>query len=147
RNVAVLMPEPYRSEHDAYLERYRRTGETNILGRTREFEVVKKDGSKIVCGLSVARAEMPGGQGPLFIGSFRDVTERKRAEDALRDSERRFRALFDRTFEFVGLLDPRGTLLEANETACKSIGVSRREVVGRPFWETPWWSHSTKMQD
>jgi PAS domain S-box-containing protein len=147
RNVATLMPEPYRGEHDGYLERYRKTGETNILGRTREFEVLRKDGSKIVCGLSVARAEMPGGQSPLFIGSFRDVTERKRAEDALRDSERRFRALFDRAFEFVGLLDPQGTLLEANETACQSIGVQRREVVGKPFWETPWWSHSKKMQE
>ncbi len=80
QNVRVLMPEPYRSEHDGYLERYRHTGATNILGRTREFEVVRRDGSKIACGLSVARAEMPGGVGPLFIGSFRDLTEIKEAQ-------------------------------------------------------------------
>jgi PAS domain S-box-containing protein len=147
QNVHVLMPEPHRSDHDSYLERYRRTGVTNILGRTREFEVVRKDGSRIVCDLSVSRADMPGGQGPLFVGSFRDVTERKRAEDALRDSERRFHALFDRAFQFVGLLDPSGTLLEANQTACDSCGVTREEVVGRSFWETPWWSHSKEMQD
>jgi two-component system sensor histidine kinase/response regulator len=145
-NIQLLMPEPHRSAHDSYLERYRRTGQTNILGRTREFEVQRKDGSRIICDLSVARAEMPGGQGALFVGSFRDVTERKRAEEAVRDSERRFRALFDRAFQFIGLLDPDGTLLEANQTACDAGGVTRQEVVGRPFWETRWWSHSKDMQ-
>jgi PAS domain S-box-containing protein len=140
RNISVLMPEPHRSAHDGYLERYRRTGETNIIGRTREFEVVHKDGSTIVCDLSVARAEMPDGAGPLFIGSFRDVTERKRAEEAVRDSERRFRALFDRAFEFIGLLKPDGTVLEVNPAACEAGALRREDVIGRPFWEARWWS-------
>ena len=82
QNVRILMPEPHRSAHDDYLERYRRTGSTNILGRTREFEVVRRDGSRLTCGLSVARAEMPGGVGPLFIGSFRDMTELREAQKA-----------------------------------------------------------------
>jgi two-component system sensor kinase FixL len=82
RNVSVLMPEPHRSAHDDYLSNYRRTGTTNILGRTREFEVVRRDGSRITCDLSVARAQMPSGSGPLFIGSFRDVTELKAARRA-----------------------------------------------------------------
>jgi len=147
RNVNVLMPEPYRSAHDGYLERYRRTGVTNILGRTRPFEVVCRDGSRIVCDLSVARAELPGGLGPLFIGSFRDVTERRRAEEAVRDSERRFRALFDRAFEFIGLLRPDGAVVEVNATALAAGGLSRDDVVGLPFWETRWWSHSAPMQE
>jgi two-component system, LuxR family, sensor kinase FixL len=82
QNVRILMPEPHRSAHDGYLDQYRRTGTTNILGRTREFEVVRRDGSRITCGLSVARAEMPGGVGPLFIGSFRDMTELREAQRA-----------------------------------------------------------------
>jgi len=147
QNIKVLMPEPHRSAHDGYLARYRETGVTNILGRTREFEVVRKDGSTIVCDLSVARAEMGPGEAPLFVGSFRDVTERRRAEAAVRDSERRFRALFDSTFEFVGLLRTDGTLLEANQTACESCGVRKEDVVGKPFWDTPWWSHSEEMRD
>jgi PAS domain S-box-containing protein len=146
KNVRVLMTEPHRGAHDGYLETYRRTGVTNILGRTREFEVVRRDGSRIVCDLSVARADVPGGASPLFIGSFRDVTERKRAEEALRDSERRFRALFDHAFQFVGLLRPDGTVLEANETACDAGGVRREDVVGKPFWETTWWAHSKEVQ-
>ncbi|MFN0009886.1 MAG: PAS domain S-box protein [Planctomycetota bacterium] len=145
RNINVLMPEPHRSAHDDYLERYRRTGQTNILGRTREFEVLHKDGSTIVCDLSVARAEMPNGAGPLFIGSFRDVTERKRAEEALRDSERRFRALFDRAFEFIGLLRPDGTVLEVNPAACEAGALRREDAIGKPFWEARWWSHCEVM--
>ena len=82
RNVKVLIPEPHHSAHDGYLAEYRRTGKTNILGRTREFEVVRRDGSLVTCGLSVARADLPGGPGPLFIGSFRDMTELKAAQKA-----------------------------------------------------------------
>lgn len=147
QNINVLMAEPHRSAHDGYLERYRRTGETNILGRTREFEIVREDGKTIICDLSVARAEMPGGLGPLFIGSFRDVTERKRAEEAVRDSERRFRALFDRAFEFIGLLRPDGTVLEVNQVACEAGALEREDVIGKPFWEARWWSHSQAMSD
>jgi PAS domain S-box-containing protein len=144
QNVKVLTPEPHRSAHDRYLETYRRTGSTNILGRTREFSVVCKDGSEVACELSVARADFPGG--PWFVGSFRDVSDKKRAEESLRASEERLRALFDGTFQFMGLLAPDGALLEANRTACESIGVEREDVLGQPFWLTPWWSHSAEMQ-
>ena len=56
RNITVLMPEPHHSMHDRYLESHRRTGITTILNRTREFEVVRRDGSRILCDLSVSRA-------------------------------------------------------------------------------------------
>jgi PAS domain S-box-containing protein len=54
--------------------------------------------------------------------------------------------MFDGTFQFMGLLAPDGTLLEANRRACESIGVVREDVLGLPFWATPWWSHSAQMQ-
>lgn len=138
RNVRVLMPEPHHSAHDDYLANYRRTGHTHILGLTREFEVVRKDGSRIVCGLSVARAEVPGAP-PLFVGSFRDVTERRAAEKKLAESERRFHAVFDGSFQYVGLLEPDGTVLEANRTSLDVVGASAGDVVGFKFWDAPWW--------
>ena len=141
KNIKVLMAEPHRSLHDQYLSNYRRTGNTNILGRTREFEVVRKDGEHLVCELSVARVDMPGGS-PLFIGSFRDVSARRAAEQALADSERRFRAIFDSSYQFMGLLKIDGTVLEVNQTAMDAVGVKREDVIGRKFWETPWWTVS-----
>ena len=68
-----------------------------------------------------------------------EIAERKRAENRLKESERRFRAIFDQAFEFVGLLTPDGTVVEANRTALDFVGAELSEVVGRPFWETPWW--------
>jgi PAS domain S-box-containing protein len=62
-------------------------------------------------------------------------------------TERRYRAIFDQTFQFAGLLDTDGTLLEANRTALDFAGVTAEDVIGRPFWETPWWTHSPALQD
>jgi PAS domain S-box-containing protein len=139
RNVSVLMTEPHASQHDAYLERYRRTGSTWILNTTRRFEVRRKDGTVIPCELSVSRVDVPGEAEPLFVGSFRDISARVRVEQALAESAARVRAIFDQEFEFVGLLSRDGTLLEINASALRSTGAAREEIVGRPFWETPFW--------
>lgn len=78
--------------------------------------------------------------------SLVDRTARKRAEQALRETETRFRAIFDQTFEFTWLLAPDGKLHEANQTSLDFAGLSRNQVVGRPFWETPWWELSLDAQ-
>jgi PAS domain S-box-containing protein len=75
-----------------------------------------------------------------------DITQRKLAEESAIASEHKFRAIFDGTFQFIGLMTPDGTLLEANRTALDAIGVEREAVIGRPFWATPWWEHSPRMQ-
>jgi two-component system, NtrC family, sensor kinase len=61
--------------------------------------------------------------------------------------ERKYRAILDQTFEFIALLTPSGTLIEANRTALEFAGVEESEVRGRLFWETPWWTHSQAMQE
>ena len=62
-------------------------------------------------------------------------------------TERRFRAIFDQTFQFTGLLDAKGTLLEANQTALNFASLRPEDVIGKPFWETPWWTHSPALQE
>lgn len=84
RSVNVIMPEPHASRHDVYLAEYRETGQTNILGRTREFDARRRDGSTFPIELSVSRADIPGSDEPLFTGIVRDITERKEAETRLR---------------------------------------------------------------
>lgn len=146
RNVSVLMPEPHRSQHDAYLARYRETGETWILGTTREFEVLTKDGRKLPCELSVARVEESGLPGPIFVGSFRDISRRRKAEQELRASERKFRAIFDQEVQLVGLLRPDGTILEMNRAALELVGATREEVRGRAFSTSPWWKGTAERE-
>lgn len=59
-------------------------------------------------------------------------------------SEHRFRAIFDQTFQFVALLTPGGRLLEVNQSGLELGGVAAQEVIGMPFWETPWWRVSSE---
>jgi PAS domain S-box-containing protein len=66
--------------------------------------------------------------------------------ERLRESERKARATFDLTFGFIGQLTPDGLVVEANRSALEFAGVQLSDVVGKPFWETPWWGHSTEMQ-
>lgn len=83
RNVSVLMPEPYRSGHDGYLARYLQTGESSVLGRLRELEAERRDGSVFPCEIWVNPVGVPPGEAPLFCGVLRDITERKAAERRL----------------------------------------------------------------
>ncbi len=62
--------------------------------------------------------------------------------NAQREADQRFRAVFDQTFEFIGLLAPDGTVLEANSTALEFIGAKEADVIGHKFWDTPWWTSS-----
>ena len=64
----------------------------------------------------------------------------------LLETERRFRAIFDQTFQFIGLLTPDGILLEANQTALDFGGINKFDVVGKPFWEAYWWRISPETQ-
>ncbi|MBD1845588.1 response regulator [Cyanobacteria bacterium FACHB-63] len=88
-----------------------------------------------------------------FVVSWRDVTSQRQAElrqqeliRQLQESERRFREIFNTTFQFVGLLSPDGILLEANQTALDFAGLTFEEAVGRPFWEIRWWTLSPETQ-
>jgi PAS domain S-box-containing protein len=74
------------------------------------------------------------------------LQERKQAEEALRQSEQKFRAIFDGTFGFIGLLTTEGILIEANKTALDAINAKPADVIGLPFWQAPWWSHSPQLQ-
>jgi PAS domain S-box-containing protein len=62
---------------------------------------------------------------------------------ALLESEQRLRAIYDGTYEYIGVLAPDGTLLEANRASLEfAAGTTRADVVGKPFWETVWFAHT-----
>ncbi|WP_119419148.1 sensor histidine kinase [Desertibaculum subflavum] len=85
KNVKMLMPSPYRDNHDRYLERYRTTGERRIIGIGRVVVGQRKDGSTFPMELSVG--EVAGGQRRLFTGFVRDLTERQEAERRLHEMQ------------------------------------------------------------
>ena len=75
-----------------------------------------------------------------------DITERKQAEEALKESERQILAIFNDPKTFIGILETDGTLKSANTSALTFIGKSISDVKGAKFWETPWWNHSPELQ-
>jgi PAS domain S-box-containing protein len=75
------------------------------------------------------------------------VEELQAAQEALRTSEQKFRAIFDQTFQLIGLTTPEGIMLEANQTALNFCGAAESEVLNKPFWETPWWNYSDEQRD
>jgi two-component system sensor kinase FixL len=80
-NVSILMPEPYRTQHDAYMHRYLATGERRIIGIGRVVVGQRKDGSTFPMELSVG--EMHSGGMRYFTGFIRDLTERRQTETRL----------------------------------------------------------------
>jgi two-component system, LuxR family, sensor kinase FixL len=81
KNVRILMPNPYRDEHDSYLQRYLRTGEKRIIGKGRVVVGEHKDGTTFPVELAVG--EMQTADGHFFTGFLRDLTERQKTETRL----------------------------------------------------------------
>lgn len=74
-----------------------------------------------------------------YIGSCVDITTRVQADAALRESERRFRAIFNGTFQLTGLLTLEGIVLEINQTALDFLGLATQDVIGQPIWQASCW--------
>jgi two-component system sensor kinase FixL len=83
RNVNILMPSPYREEHDSYLARYMATGQAKIIGFGREVQGLRKDGTVFPVHLAVG--EMIVGGEHKFTGILHDLTRRVQAEERLRE--------------------------------------------------------------
>jgi two-component system, LuxR family, sensor kinase FixL len=83
-NVKMLMPQPYRHEHDRYITNYHDTRDPKIIGSGREVIGLRKDGSTFPMDLSVGEARQDGES--IFVGIIRDLTSRKRTEAELEEA-------------------------------------------------------------
>jgi PAS domain S-box-containing protein len=124
-NVNILMPSPYRAEHDGYLARYLSTGEKKIIGIGREVFGRRKDGTIFPMELSVAEARL--GAERTFVGIVRDITARKQSEEALS----RLAAIVACSDDAIVGKNLDGTIVTWNAGAERMFGYSALEVKGR----------------
>lgn len=126
RNISMLMPAPYSTQHDSFLEHYMRTGEAHIIGTGREASGLRKDGSLVPVRLAIGRADAPGD--PLFVGFVIDLSQRKQAEAQLRIAA----SVFDHSYEAVLILDEQYRVEDLNPAFERLTGLARIACLHQP---------------
>jgi PAS domain S-box-containing protein len=101
----------------------------------------RKDGAVVQAELNSRM--LPDGR---MLAMVRDVTERKIAQDKIAANERHLRQVLDALFGFVGLYTVDGILIDANRAPLELAGLTRDEVIGKPFWDTYWWNYDPRVQ-
>jgi two-component system sensor kinase FixL len=129
QNVKILMPSPYREEHDGYLARYRHTGEARIIGIGREVLGLRRDGTTFPLHLSVGEMSVDGDT--KYTGILHDLSARVALESQLRASEARWRSVIESAVDAIIVIDSRGTVEAFNPGAERLLGYRETDVVGR----------------
>jgi len=102
--LTIIIPTRYRASHQRGIERLHATGRPQIIGKTVELNGLRKDGSEFPLELSLGTWRTR--EGTFYSGMIRDITERRRREEALRESQERFRQLAENIREVFWLTDP-----------------------------------------
>jgi PAS domain S-box-containing protein len=118
-------------------EANRRLAAELLEGKRQSFELIKrnrrKDGTLMWVSIHVSRIPGTGSNDQMFMSIVDDITERKRAEEALGRSERQFRALFEEAAVGIALVDSAGRPFESNRKLQEILGYSAHELGGMPF--------------
>ena len=134
RPLRTLMPERFREAHERGFRRYLETGEARVVGKGPVgLAGLRKDGEEFPMELSLG--EVGEGEDRLFTGIVRDITERKAAEEALKESEERFRGAFEDASVGVALVGLDNRYLRVNRAFCEMLGYTEGELVGRNSFE------------
>ena len=134
QNVSMLMPSPYREKHDSYIYNYIQTGKSRVIGIGREVDALRKDGTTFPVELAIS--EVQTGNGRLFTGILRDITERKEAEAKREELLKRIHSSHSDLLSIMNMLDlgivtldegSRVTFL--NKTAQQLTGKLKRAIL------------------
>ena len=129
RNIKMLMPDPYTSEHDGYLYNYLSTGEKKVIGIGREVAGQRKDGSTFPMELAVSEMLINGER--MFTGIVRDITERKQAEQKFQEMNAVRQGILDSANFTIITTDTEGLIQTFNQGAEHNLGYNEDEMIGK----------------
>ncbi len=125
--LTLLMPHRYREAHRAGLTRLGATGEARVMGKTVEFQGLRKDGTEFPLELSLGSGKNT--DGIFFSGIIRDITKRKQAEEAQRQAEARYRNVVENAVEGIFQTTPDGRFLMANPSLAQMLRYDSPEML------------------
>jgi PAS domain S-box-containing protein len=131
QQLTLLMPERFHGAHQHGIERFLATRQGHVIGSTAELGGRRKDGGEFPVALALSAWEA-GGE-IFFTGILQDVTERKRADEGLRLSEKRFSSAFEYAPIGMALVAPDGRWLKVNRALCNLVGYTSDEMLIKTF--------------
>lgn len=148
RHISLIIPAERMSEEDHIV--------SNLKAGQRiehfETERLKSDGSRLWVSLTISPIKDGAGNVVGASKIVRDVTRQREADSRERQllaeaagANAKFRAFFEQGQLFAGILDLDGTLIETNRMSWEGCGYTKEQVVGKKFWEGPWWAPSPAL--
>ena len=129
QNIKILMPEPFRSEHDQYIKNYLESGISKIIGIRREAVGLRKDGTTFPLELGISEIYL--GETRMFTGIVRDITLQKNAEEKIEKANRQTQQILNSAGEGIFGVDLEGNTTFANSMAEKILGYKEEELLGK----------------
>jgi len=131
----TIIPERFRAAHRAGLKRFLASNESKMAGQRIELCALRRDGSEFEVEMTISR--MRGKHGPLFNSFIHDITERKEREQAIRDSEARYRLLAENITDMITVLALDGTRTYVSPSVRDFLGYEPAELIGKRMIEMP----------
>ena len=122
--------------------------EGRSLAHKIEYRMLHKDGSTrwILDQAKVMKRDSDG-KPTRMSGTHNDITERKHIENVIEENSQRFRRILDNLFAYVALLDTNGVVQEVNKAPLERAGYRREDVVGKYFYDAPWWNYDNQVRE
>src|ERR1041385_4436168 len=127
QSLTMLMPEYLRHFHRAGIERYINTGQRHMNWEAVQLPGLRKDGTEVPLEVSFAEFTEDGRR--LFAGIARDITERKRTQEALKQSEEHLRSLIENATDIVTVLNREGNRVYVSPSVERSLGYRPEELI------------------
>ena len=148
RHISLVIPPERIAEEDQIIARLKAGQRIEHF----ETERLRNDGQRLIVSLTISPIKDESGKVVGASKIVRDITEQRRIEEhehellqETAEANAKFHAFFEQGALFAGIMDLDGTLLDANRLSWEACGYTREQIVGKKFWDGPWWTPSQAL--